>query len=201
MITAMHSGAGKTVVSCALMAALKKRGVSVQAFKCGPDYIDPMFHSRVLGVPSRNLDLFLQGADGVRKTLSRAAAEFAVIEGAMGYYDGLGGTTEASAYAVAELTETPAVLVLRPGGQGLSLAAQVKGMLDFRPGSRIAALLLADCTEKTAAMLTPISSGVSAPMERPIGAWISAIFSSLTPSSLSISISILFLRLLPIMPR
>ena len=61
MIAAMHSGAGKTVTTCALLAALKQRGEPLRAFKCGPDYIDPMFHERVLHVPSRNLDLFLQG--------------------------------------------------------------------------------------------------------------------------------------------
>ena len=156
MLTAMHSGAGKTVMSCAVMAALKKRGARVQAFKCGPDYIDPMFHSRVLGVPSRNLDLFLQGEAGVRMTLSRADADVAVLEGAMGYYDGLNGTDTASAYAVSRLLKTPAILVLLPKGQGLTLAAQVRGMLDFRPESRIEALLLTNCTSSTASSLGPI---------------------------------------------
>ncbi len=156
MMTAMHSGAGKTVVSCALLAALKKRGFRMQAFKSGPDYIDPMFHSRVLGVPSRNLDLFLQGEQGVLRTFGRADAELSLTEGAMGYYDGLNGTDEASAYALARLTGMPAVLVLRPQGSALSLAAQVKGMTAFRQDSGIRALLLSACTEKNAAFLSPL---------------------------------------------
>ena len=157
LISAMHSGAGKTVTSCALMAALKKRGLCVRAFKAGPDYIDPMFHSRLLGLDSRNLDLFLQGEDGVRRSFSSAAgADVAVVEGAMGYYDGLGGTTEASAWALAACLDIPTLLVLRPKGSGLTLAAQVRGLLDFRPESRIAALLLADCPARLAASLGPL---------------------------------------------
>ena len=156
MIAAMHSGAGKTVMSCALMAALKKRGLRVQAFKSGPDYIDPMFHSRVLGVESRNLDLFLQGEAGVKRSFSRASGDLALVEGAMGYYDGINGGTDASAWALADLLELPTILVLRPKGSGVSLAAQVCGMRDFRRESRIAGLLLADCTDPLAAMLRPI---------------------------------------------
>ena len=154
MIAAMHSGAGKTVTTCALLAALKRRGERLQAFKCGPDYIDPMFHERVLQVPSRNLDLFLQGEVGVLKTLSRTEADLALIEGAMGYYDGLNNTTDASAYALARLTKTPVVLTLTPGGSGLTLAAQVKGLMDFRPDSGIAALILANCPERRFASLS-----------------------------------------------
>lgn len=156
LIAAMHSGAGKTVTSCALMAALKKRGLLVRAFKSGPDYIDPMFHSRLLGLDSRNLDLFLQGEGGVRRSFFAADADVAVVEGAMGYYDGLGGTAEASAWELAACLNIPTVLVLRPKGSGLTLAAQVRGMLDFRPESRIAALLLADCPARLAAALTPL---------------------------------------------
>ena len=139
MIGAMQSGAGKTVMSCALMAALKRRGLRVLAFKSGPDYIDPMFHSRVLGVESRNLDLFLQGEEGVRRTLARADAELALIEGAMGYYDGVNNTDTASAYALARLTGSPVVLVVSPKGSSLTLAAQLRGILTFRAESAIAA--------------------------------------------------------------
>lgn len=156
MIAAMQSGSGKTVTTCALLSALKRRGLRLNAFKCGPDYIDPMFHERVLGVPSRNLDLFLQGEAGVRKTLSHGDADFALIEGAMGYYDGLNNTTDASAYTLVRLTKTPAVLVLSPAGSGLTLAAQVKGMLDFRAESSIEALILANCPEYRAASLSPV---------------------------------------------
>lgn len=156
MLTAMHSGAGKTVCTCALLAALKARRVPVHAFKCGPDYIDPMFHTRVLGVPSRNLDLFLQGEEGLRRTLAHGRGALALMEGAMGYYDGLAGTERCSAWETACVTDTPAVLVLRPKGAGLSLAAQVRGMLDFRQDSRIAALLLADCRESLAERLRPM---------------------------------------------
>ena len=156
MISAMASGAGKTVTCCAILAALKKRGVRLQSFKCGPDYIDPMFHARALGIPSRNLDLFLQGEAGVQKTLSRAEAYLALIEGAMGYYDGLNNTDTASAYALARLTGTPVVLAVSPKGSSLTLAAQLRGLLGFRPESAIAALILADCPEKRAASLAPV---------------------------------------------
>ena len=96
MLSAMHSGAGKTVAVCALLSALKRRGMDVRAYKCGPDYIDPMFHARVLGVPSRNLDLFLQGEDGVRRSLKQCSGDIAVLEGAMGYYDGVAPGTSPS---------------------------------------------------------------------------------------------------------
>ena len=156
MIGAMQSGAGKTVMSCALMAALKRRGLHVLAFKSGPDYIDPMFHSRVLGVESRNLDLFLQGEAGVRRSFASCQGDVALAEGAMGYYDGLNGGTEASAWELAGTLDLPTVLVLRPKGSGITLAAQVCGMRTFRPESRIAGLLLCDCSGRRAESLKMI---------------------------------------------
>ena len=156
MLSALHSGAGKTVFTCALLAALKRRGLAVRAFKCGPDYIDPMFHTRVLGVPSRNLDLFLQGPAGVRRTLRGVSGDVALLEGAMGFYDGVAGTEEASAWAISRETNTPAVLVLRPKGAGITLAAQVRGLMDFRPDSRLAGLVLTDCGERLADYLRPL---------------------------------------------
>ena len=105
LLAAPRSGSGKTTVVCALLQALKDRGLSPAAFKSGPDYIDPMFHRRVLDTPSYNLDLFLfghhePGAVAARKVLIRhgAAADISTLEGAMEYYDGVGTRPEARAY-------------------------------------------------------------------------------------------------------
>lgn len=145
MLAGTHSGSGKTTVTCGLLRALTRREIRPSAFKCGPDYIDPMFHSRVLGVPSRNLDLFLAGEPLVRSLLAQnaAGADLAVLEGVMGYYDGLAGiSTDASSWAVARATDTPVVLVVDGAGASVSTAAQVKGFAAFRADSRVAAVLL-----------------------------------------------------------
>ena len=113
------------------MAALKRRGLQVQAFKSGPDYIDPMFHSRVLGVESRNLDLFLQGEAGVRRSFSSGRGDVALVEGAMGYYDGLNGGTEASAWELARTLQLPTVLLLRVKGTALRWRRRSAGCCIF----------------------------------------------------------------------
>ena len=156
MLAAMNSGAGKTTVTCALLRAMTRRGIDTQGYKCGPDYIDPMFHHRVLGVPCENLDVFLQGEAGVLRTLSRQRHEFAVLEGAMGFYDGIGGTERGSAWQIAALSGTPVVLILNSSGIGITLAAQVKGLMEFRTPNHIAALLLNGCSESLFAYLKPI---------------------------------------------
>ena len=156
MLAAMNSGAGKTTVTCSLLRALTRRGIDAQGYKCGPDYIDPMFHRRVLGVPCENLDVFLEGEAGVLRTLSRQRHEFAVLEGAMGFYDGIGGTEQGSAWQIAALSGTPVVLILNPSGIGITLAAQIKGLMEFRAPNHIAALLLNGCSESLFAYLKPI---------------------------------------------
>lgn len=140
LLAAPKSGSGKTVVTCGLLAALRARGLKLAAFKCGPDYIDPMFHRRVLGVESENLDSFFLDDAGLKELFVRRAAgkELSLIEGVMGYFDGLGGASlRASAWDVGRITQTPVILVVDARGASLSLAAQVKGFLDFVPDGRI----------------------------------------------------------------
>lgn len=160
LVAAPSSGSGKTAVTCALLASLAQRGLSPCAFKCGPDYIDPMFHRSVLGVESHNLDRFLCGDETLFRALydrCRAGHEAAVTEGVMGYYDGLGGVTdEASAWDVARTLRLPVLLVLRPKGSSLTLAAQVRGLCAFREDSRIRALFLNDCSPMLFAALAPM---------------------------------------------
>ena len=93
LLTAPKSGSGKPLVTCGILAALRKRGLRVSSFKCGPDYIDPMFHSRLLGAKSRNLDTFFTDEETTRYLMKRGAedTDISVVEGVMGYYDGLGG--------------------------------------------------------------------------------------------------------------
>ncbi|MCI7674810.1 MAG: cobyrinate a,c-diamide synthase [Phascolarctobacterium sp.] len=144
MISAPGSGTGKTTIVCGLLKALMEKGLNVAAFKSGPDYIDPMFHSRVIGAKSRNLDLFMLGKDTAKMLVAKnaAKADVAVFEGAMGFYDGMGKTTEASAYELACACDTPVVLVVNGKGAALSIAAMIKGFKDFRPDSHIVGAIL-----------------------------------------------------------
>lgn len=159
LITAAASGSGKTAVTCALLAVLQKRGKKVCAFKCGPDYIDPMFHRAVLGVESHNLDLFLSDEETVQNLFDTYGAgnDAVIVEGVMGYYDGLGGVTDcASAYHIADALHLPVLLVLRPKGASLTLAAQVKGLCGFRTPHHIAGIVLNDCSPMLYHSLAPM---------------------------------------------
>ena len=145
MIAAPASGSGKTSAACGLMAAFGSRGIKVRSCKCGPDYIDPMFHREVLGVDSENLDLFFSKPEELRECFRRhtAGADFTVVEGVMGYYDGMGlDTDHGSSYEVASVLNLPVILVVPCRGAALSLAASVRGMLAFRKESNIRGILL-----------------------------------------------------------
>ena len=162
MAAAPASGSGKTTAACALLRALQRRGLTPCAFKCGPDYIDPMFHRAVVGTESCNLDLYLAPPERVRALYAAHLAGHgaAVVEAAMGYYDGAALTDAASAWQVAETLGLPVLLVVRPGGASLTLAAQIRGLAAFRAGScadsHIAAVLLNDCSPAYAGRLAPL---------------------------------------------
>ena len=149
VLAGTNSGCGKTTVTCAVLQALVARGLRIGAAKCGPDYIDPMFHSRVIGAKSSNLDPFFFDPDTMRYLLAHnnQDCDIAVIEGVMGYYDGLGLTsTRASTYETARETESPVVLVVNARGAALSVAAAVQGFLDFAPDSGIRGVILNGCS-------------------------------------------------------
>ena len=134
MIAAPKSGSGKTTITCALLQSLKDRGQQVISYKCGPDYIDPMFHEKVLGVASKNLDTFFTDEEQTRRLFlkNRTGEEFVVIEGVMGLYDGLGGICrDGSSYHLAEVTDTPIILVVDAKGMGRSVLALVAGFLSY----------------------------------------------------------------------
>lgn len=145
LFAAPKSGSGKTMITCGMIEVLKRRGKKTASFKCGPDYIDPMFHRKALGIASGNLDTFFTGEETTRYLLWQKAkdADITVLEGVMGYYDGLGGQSErGSTYEVARVTQTPVVLIVDCKGASVSLAALVKGMLKYRQDSGICSVLL-----------------------------------------------------------
>ena len=144
MIAATKSGSGKTLLTCGLLAAFKET-YKVQAIKCGPDYIDPMFHRSVLGVPSKNLDTYFTGEGLTRELFARSArgAKLAVFEGVMGLYDGLGGVRrEGSSYHLAQVTKTPVILLADAHGMGKSLLALLRGFLDYDRDHLICGVIL-----------------------------------------------------------
>ena len=156
VLAGTNSGCGKTTVSCAVMQAFVNRGLKVGAFKCGPDYIDPMFHSRIIGAKSSNLDPYFFDRNTMNFLLANGGSDCGIniIEGVMGFYDGLGmDAPRASTYDVSQMTESPVVLVVGARGASLSVLAVIHGFLTMVPDNRICGVILNQCTASTYKML------------------------------------------------
>ena len=141
VVASNGSGGGKTTVTLGLLKLLKNRGLEVQSYKVGPDYLDTAFQSKVTGKASRNLDIHLMGEKGVKAAFSRGKGEMAVIEGVMGLYDGKGITTEGSTAHIAKLLKLPVVLVLSPKAQVATLCAEIEGMRNFEAVNIVGVIL------------------------------------------------------------
>ncbi len=137
IIGGTHSGCGKTTVTCAVLQALCNRKMKVASFKCGPDYIDSMFHEKIIGTSSHNLDSFFCDDNTLKFLLTENSrnADILVIEGVMGFYDGVNG--RGSAYSVSEITDTKAIVVIDCKGQSQSIGAVMKGFLTYRKNNII----------------------------------------------------------------
>ncbi len=139
LLAAAGSDSGKTTVLCAILSALKAKGIRPAAFKCGPDYLDPLFHQAVLKVPSDNLDLFLMHTAACQNLLAQKAGkvDVALAEGVMGYYDGLATTDCCSSYQVAKQLQFPTVLTVCPQGVSVTLAAVLNGLAQYKKESQV----------------------------------------------------------------
>jgi len=150
MISALGSGNGKTTVVCGILKALKNRGVNVSAFKCGPDYIDPMFHTNILGISSKNLDKFFCDDYLIRNLFFKGAknSDIAIIEGVMGYYDGVTmDSFAASSYDIARTLKSSVVLVINAKGMAFTVISIIEGIINFRNDSNIKAIIFNNISE------------------------------------------------------
>ncbi len=146
VVAGTASGVGKTTAVVALTRALRATGLKVAVFKCGPDYLDPTYHTRASGSVSQNLDGWMMGKDAVRATFARATAtqgaDIALIEGVMGLFDGASPTGESGSTAeIAKWLEAPVLLTVDAGGMARSIAAVAQGFAAFDPDVRIGAVL------------------------------------------------------------
>lgn len=159
MIAAPKSGSGKTTITIALLQALKDRGKKLISYKCGPDYIDPMFHKKVIDIPSKNLDTFFTSEETTKYLFlrERNEDETAVMEGVMGLYDGLGGVREeGSAYHFASVTKTPIILVVDAKGMGKSVVALIAGFLQYDKEKLIKGVILNRMTKGYFDIIAPV---------------------------------------------
>ncbi len=140
----IKSGAGKTTVTCALLRAFMKAGVSPAPFKCGPDFIDPMFHTFITGKISRNLDSFLLDDEVLKYLFIKNSSEsgLSLIEGVMGLYDGLGGTSRASTAHTSKILGAPVILIADGSGISASIAAMLSGYVNYDRGTDIRGVII-----------------------------------------------------------
>lgn len=159
MVAAVKSGSGKTMITCALLEAFKQKGLKPRAFKCGPDFIDPMFHQEIIGVPSRNLDTFFSDEQQVRELFLEDVGEskITVVEGVMGLFDGLLGIREeGSAYHLASVLKMPILLVVDAHGMGRSILPLLAGFLQYDKEKRICGVILNRTTDSFYRTIAPL---------------------------------------------
>jgi len=144
VISAPHRSSGKTTLSIGLCAALTKAGYTVQPFKKGPDYIDPMWLSAATGRECRNLDLFMIGEENIKRSLQIAGtgADISIVEGNMGLYDGMEVDGKGSTADLARLIEAPVILIIDTGNMTRSIAPLILGFKNFEPDVNIAGVIL-----------------------------------------------------------
>lgn len=148
IISSNCSGGGKTTFTLGLMKVLRNRDFQVQGYKVGPDYIDTAFHKEVTKKASRNLDTFLMGEEGVKKSFLKGYGDIGIIEGVMGLYDGIGASEKASTYHVSKiLGNMPIILILSPKGQSVSICAEVNGFKNYK-NANIVGVVLNSVSEK-----------------------------------------------------
>jgi cobyrinic acid a,c-diamide synthase len=150
MIAGVNSGVGKTTISLGTMSALTRRGIKVQAFKVGPDYIDPGLHFYATGSKSHNLDCWMGSTEVVKTIFGRNAqgADISIVEGVMGFYDGARGEgIRGSSADIAILLKIPVVLVLNARGMAHSCVAMVKGFIDYNSKANIQGVILNHATD------------------------------------------------------
>ncbi|HEY6737823.1 MAG TPA: cobyrinate a,c-diamide synthase, partial [Actinopolymorphaceae bacterium] len=144
LIAGTHSGAGKTTVTAVLSRELRRRGLTVQPFKVGPDFIDPGYHGEAAGRRSINLDVWMMGEEGVRRVFQRWSrdADVAVIEAMGAVFDGADATDHGSAAHVARLLGVPLIVVVDVWGMTRTTAAILQGLIGFDPDANIAGCVL-----------------------------------------------------------
>lgn len=146
MITAPSSNTGKTTLTLGIIRAIKNRGLDISAFKTGPDFIDTKYLATASGKKAGNLDMHLMGKDGMKDAIGMNLGEYAIVEGAMGYFDGIYNTFENSSFHISKELEIPAILVYKPEGEMFSAIPKIKGMVDF-PNSGIKGIILNKVSE------------------------------------------------------
>lgn len=156
-IAGANSGCGKTTITCGILKSLRDRNVDIQPFKCGPDYIDPMLHSHIAGKPCRNLDPFFLEEEELRDIFVKDGqkAGFSVIEGVMGYYDGMGISSEKSTYTVTQATKTPTILILNAKGMSYTMIPLLEGLLNHKENP-IRGVILNRCTKGMYQLIKPV---------------------------------------------
>lgn len=157
LISGTNSNCGKTTITMALLSAFKKKGLNIASFKCGPDYIDPMFHRKVFNVKTHNLDPYFSTEEMLsNQFIKNCGEDLSIIEGAMGFYDGIGIEGKASAWEVAKAIKSPVILIIDAKGISNSIAAIVKGFKEFKNPSMIEGVIFNGISP----MLYPLLSGI-----------------------------------------